>query len=136
MSLSRFSYIILSLIVFVSCSNKHPKEYVDTLTELGWEKEIPDSVFVLFTSVNQCSPCEQEIEEWNSKYANSNKVILIVNEKYVSNFENYLTANSIKLFSIQDEKGLFRKRELIPFLPYKILIYDDKVIDLGELGKD
>ena len=137
MSLSKFKISLLAFFIFLSCSvsDKASKEYLVTLEELGWTNDNMDSLFVLFTSVNQCFPCNKEIQEWNSKYGNSKQVLLVVNEKYTSNYENYLSANSIDMNSIQDKKGLFRRKELIPFLPYKIMIHENGVKDLGELGK-
>lgn len=139
MSLLKSKFVlILFYALLIACSNKPSKIYLSTLQEIGWNDDAGsnDSLFVLFTSVNQCSPCEQEIQEWNKKYGESKKVLLIIKEKYTSNFDNYISTNSIVLNSLQDKNGLFRDKDLIPFLPYKILIIKDKVKDLGELGKN
>ncbi|MEO9886941.1 MAG: hypothetical protein ABJR05_06110 [Balneola sp.] len=133
----KFFPFVLLFALLLACSNDSYKEYLSTLKDLGWDEHTNgDSLFVLFTSVNQCLPCDQEIQKWNEKYGKSDKVLLIVKEKYISNFENYITTNSINLNSLQDKKGLFRDKELIPFLPYKIVIIENTVKELGELGND
>lgn len=119
-------YYLLFFVIVLNCNDVRPsKNFVNGLKELGWERSNKDSTLVLFVSAIECSPCKAQIEYWNkinpSDY-NSLELILVVREKYESNFESYLEANKINIVSYQDSLNIFSKRDLIPFTPYKVLL--------------
>jgi hypothetical protein len=109
----------------------------DRVNKLGIESFQNDSTLLLFTSVNQCAPCQMEIEVWNGIVKSEKsaiEVILIVNERFERNFEAYIGKSDFEFQSVQDSVNIFRNEDIIPYLPYKILLTRGEVIHLGELG--
>lgn len=131
--------ILLVLLVSARCTQEQPnyETVMDLMKSVGVSDLKSDSTLLLFTSVNQCSPCNTEIMEWDrySRSENSSlNIIMIVSERFTRNFEAYQNSNSYAFLTVQDSANIFRNENIIPFLPYKLLLTDGRAIDLGELG--
>jgi hypothetical protein len=112
-------------------------EYVNQLNKIGWEGSDRDSVLVLFSSISECGPCNNEIEYWDKIASDKNDqlaIVLVISEKYNKNYKSYLSENNFQLSTLLDSENIFRQKELIPFIPFKLLITQKGVKKIGELG--
>ena len=127
-------FITLILLAFGCSEWESGTDFKNALYDLNIEFSEEDSTLFLFTSVNECTPCKEELYYWNNKENNDFDLVLIVTERYKSNYESFIKNNDISIKSYLDQDNLFRKRELIPLVPYKVLMDEGQILKLGELG--
>lgn len=130
--------LVAASICFLNCSKWIDKtDYVVELNKFGWESKSTDSTLILFSSVTECAPCNDEINYWNQynlDEANQLEIILVVSEKYKTNYESFLKENNLNLNTFMDSTNVFREKNLIPFIPYKVLLTEKGAQRIGEIG--
>ncbi len=131
-----FSLLVIICVTNSCTSNTNEiSKYRETLSKLGIEKSMQDSLLLLFVRTNECKPCLDELKFWNLVHEeNKLDVVLIVNERFPLNFNKYIESKNLQLIAYQDSSNLFGKSNLIPYYPYKVLLSDNQVSLKEEMG--
>lgn len=135
MNLWRKNRIILGLsvlVISISCSSgseqkfkdiyyeNSNQQWVQTLSELGFEGDTLQNHVLLVVQTTACAPCLRELNWWNTEGQKRAPASLIILSRYKPAFDAFVETQSINLPVYQDSSTLLYEKELIPTAPFKL----------------